>query len=185
MKALYAIVLLEVLFSLALFVLSFFFLSPIVLGQKSSPALSFVDGRQDRWTRNINICVGMNKQRLTPEALEQREERQELLSLPHFNCTIFLLPDDPTCESVLWSVSLFFLPFDVNVQSSVSPQNNNPSRGLNSELVHAQVYITPCYFDVLIQETNTFILFFQDYRPDLALAIQYIFEIFFQGNHKI
>lgn len=61
MKALYAIVLLEVLFSLALFVLSFFFLSPIVLGQKSSPALSFVDGRQDRWTRNINICVGMNK----------------------------------------------------------------------------------------------------------------------------
>jgi len=61
MKAAFIIVLLEVLFSLPLFVLGFFFLSPIVLGWNSSPALSFVDGRQDRWTQNINICVGIGK----------------------------------------------------------------------------------------------------------------------------
>lgn len=82
MKATYTIVLLEVLFSLPLFVFGFFFLSPIVLGQKSSSALSFVDGRQDRWTRNINICVGMSQWRLTPEASESknRERKDEGLS---------------------------------------------------------------------------------------------------------
>lgn len=60
-----------------------FFLSLIVLGQKSSPALAFVDGRQDRWTRNINICVGMSQWRLTPEALESKNRERKDKGLSH------------------------------------------------------------------------------------------------------
>lgn len=87
-----------------------FFLSPIVLGQKSSPALSFVDERQvfvgylcwhekvETNTRGFGTERGKTKAPLTP-------------SLQLHN---FLFCRVSECESVRWSISLF-LPFDVNI----------------------------------------------------------------------
>ncbi len=125
-KATCTIVLLKFLFSLPLFVfvLGIFVLSLIVLCQKSSPALSFVDGWQDKWTRNINICVGMSQWRLTPEASESKNRERKDEGLSHFLVSaaqFFVLlttgwPDLPRLW--MWEralVCLSFLPFDVNV----------------------------------------------------------------------
>lgn len=82
---------------------------------------------------------------------------------------LFLPPDDLTCcvsecKSVLWLVSFFF--FFCPLMWMFSHQ----SRHRTTIPAGASILSLFCYFDVLIQEANVFILLLQDYRPNLTLA---------------
>lgn len=72
-KATSTIVLLEVLLSLPLFAFFCLLLSSVI---RVRWAFRLLTG-QDRCTRNVNICVGVNQWRPTPEALESKNRESE------------------------------------------------------------------------------------------------------------